>query len=102
MRVVSVDGQSAHVGATITLASGALLTVNADGCLSYDPNGKFDGLTDFQRATDGFTYTITDEHGATATTTATISIQGKNDPAHGSRRSRGHRSGQRRPHFRSR
>ena len=45
----------------------------------YDPNGKFDGLTDFEQAIDGFT-TITDEHGATATTTATISIQGKNDP----------------------
>ena len=43
---------------TITLASGALLSVNADGGLRYDPNGKFDGLTDFERAIDSFTYTI--------------------------------------------
>ena len=34
----------AAVGRTITLTSGALLTVNADGSYSYSPNGKFEAL----------------------------------------------------------
>ena len=76
--MVDIDGKATN-GQAITLASGALLSVNADGGLRYDPNGKFDGLTDSQRATDSFTYTIADEHGARGTATATISIQGKND-----------------------
>ena len=32
------------VGTQITLLSGALLTLNADGTLSYDPNHRFDYL----------------------------------------------------------
>jgi Ca2+-binding RTX toxin-like protein len=64
--VVQVNGSAANVGQTITLASGALLRVNADGTFSYDPNGAFDHLADRNSgasnisATDGFTYRIAD------------------------------------------
>ncbi|PZP26644.1 retention module-containing protein [Pseudomonas kuykendallii] len=75
--VTAVNGQP--LTGTITLASGALLTVNADGSFSYDPNGKFDALTAGQVGKDSFTYTISDGHGGTDTATATITIIGTND-----------------------
>ncbi|SDX47681.1 type I secretion C-terminal target domain (VC_A0849 subclass) [Pseudomonas kuykendallii] len=75
--VTAVNGQP--LSGTITLASGALLTVNADGSFSYNPNGKFDALTAGQVGKDSFTYTISDGHGGTDTATATITIIGTND-----------------------
>ncbi|WP_282340859.1 retention module-containing protein [Pseudomonas sp. PS02288] len=75
--VTAVNGQP--LSGTVTLASGALLTVNADGSFSYDPNGKFDALTAGQVGKDTFTYTISDGHGGTDTATATITIIGTND-----------------------
>ena len=44
LQVVAINGEQAAVGETITLPSGALLTVNADGTFSYDPNHAFDRL----------------------------------------------------------
>jgi VCBS repeat-containing protein len=64
----------------ITLASGALLTVQADGNFRYDPSGQFDFLRAGQAATDSFTYTMADSAGATSTATVTVTIQGLNDP----------------------
>ena len=58
--VTAVNGQTASVGSQITLPSGALLTLNADGTYTYDPNGQFDSLSAGQTTTDSFTYTITD------------------------------------------
>jgi len=40
----------------VTLASGALVTVNPDGTLDYDPNGAFDDLVNGQTADDSFDY----------------------------------------------
>ncbi len=74
--VVAVNGQAANVGAQITLASGALLTVNADGSLSYDQNGAFDSLENGQTGNDNFTYTISDGQGGSDTATAAITIDG--------------------------
>jgi VCBS repeat-containing protein len=65
------------LGTQLTLTSGALLTLNADGTLSYDPNHLFDYLpapgsgASNLTVTDTFTYTTTD--GDTATVTVTIS-----------------------------
>ena len=73
--VTHVNGQAADVGSTITLASGALLTVRADGTFDYDPNGQFDDLSLYSSgaanssALDGFTYTINGEDSATVTIT---------------------------------
>ena len=68
--VTEVNGSAANVGAEITLASGAKVTLNSDGSYSYDPNGQFDGLADGVTATDTFTYKLTG--GDTATVTVTI------------------------------
>ncbi len=77
--VTAVNGSAANIGTEIALASGALLTLNANGNVAYDPNDKFKSLAAGQTTTDSFTYTITDSQGATDTATATITITGKND-----------------------
>jgi len=68
LTVSKVAGLAANVGNQIALPSGALLTVNADGTYSYDPNGAF-AATD----TDSFTYEVSDNHGL-ASNVATVTI----------------------------
>jgi VCBS repeat-containing protein len=74
--VAEVNGSTANVGETIVLASGALLTVNADGTYDYDPNHAFDSLAAFGSggsnsvASDSFTYRLAG--GDTATVNLTI------------------------------
>lgn len=76
LTVTEVNGQAASVGSQITLGSGALLTVNADGTFDYDTNGAFDGTTG--DTDDTFTYTLSDGN-LTDTGTATITVTGEND-----------------------
>jgi|GEM_PF-2314737 len=54
--VTAVNGNADNLGQQITLESGALLTLNRNGELSYDPNGAFDGLDEGESATESFTY----------------------------------------------
>ncbi|MDF1659703.1 MAG: Ig-like domain-containing protein, partial [Verrucomicrobiales bacterium] len=77
LMVTEINGVTA--GGTITLASGALVTVNANGTVDYDPNGKFENLDGGDQVTDSFTYTISDGNGGTATATATVTINGADD-----------------------
>lgn len=78
--VSAVNGDPANVGVALVLASGALLTVNADGSFAYDPNGQFDTLAAGQLGADEFTYVAQDENGEDSNTaTASISILGVND-----------------------
>ena len=79
LAVSEVNGDAAAVGQQITLASGALLTVNSDGSYGYDPNGQFEGLAVGETATDSFAYTISDGNGGSDTATVTITIVGVND-----------------------
>ena len=64
LQVGSVNGSTTDVGDQIMLASGALLTLNANGTFDYDPNGGFDTLPDPPRARptrppiDSFKYTL--------------------------------------------
>ncbi len=81
--IIAVNGSSANIGNQFTLASGALLTVNADGSYAYDPNHVFDDLPGASSgasnttATDTFTYTLTG--GEVITVTVTINGQDSND-----------------------
>ena len=61
--VSKVNGAAGDVGKSVTLASGALLTVNANGSYTYNPNGKFDSFAAGKTATDFFTYTAADSSG---------------------------------------
>jgi len=77
LEVAAVNGSTTDVGNLIVLASGAELTLRADGTFDYDPNGQFDtlpgpasgasNLTD----TDSFTYTLVNGNEVTVTITIT-------------------------------
>jgi len=72
--LTEVNGQTANVGQTVELASGALLTVNADGTYRYDPNHAFDYLVGGSGATntqadDSFTYRLAGSEEVTVTVT---------------------------------
>lgn len=70
---VEVNGSPVDLGQQIILASGALLTVRADGTFDYDPNGQFNDLAQAgsgavnSQATESFTYKITGGDTATVT-----------------------------------
>ncbi len=76
IHVSAVNGDAAAVGTTVTLNSGALLTVGADGGYAYDPNGAFDALGQGETATDSFVYQIADGHGGYDTASVDITITG--------------------------
>ena len=84
--VTAVNGVAGDVGTQIALASGALLTLNADGTFSYDPNHAFDYLVSAatasstgaadSSATDSFTYTLS----GGSTTTVHVVVNGLDSP----------------------
>jgi len=76
--VVAVNGESAAVGQTVTLASGARVTVEATGEIVYDPAGAWNHLPAGQTAADQFTYSVGDGS-ASDTATVVINITGEND-----------------------
>ena len=79
LTVVALNGSAIDIGVSITLPSGALLTLNVDGSYSYAPNNVYGYLAVGQIATDSFHYTAGDGHGGFATATVTITITGLND-----------------------
>jgi len=80
LTVVAVNGRSGGVGLPITLPSGAILVLNADGTFAYDPHGAFDHLAPGQTAPEQFTYTIADGHGGSDTAEVVITVSGVNAP----------------------
>jgi Ca2+-binding RTX toxin-like protein len=84
LMVSEVNGSAANVGRTITLASGALLTLNADGTFSYDPNHVFDALAAYDSggsnvtAGDSFSYRL----GGGDSATVTVTVRGAYSTPH--------------------
>ena len=70
LTVSAVNGLAANLGGQITIASGALLTLNGDGSFAYTPNQGFSG-------SDSFTYTVSD---GALTDTATVEINVEENP----------------------
>ncbi len=77
LTIVAVEGDSGTIGTAKTLASGATVTVNADGTFDYDPNGAFAGLTTGVTAVDSFTYAVSDISANTDTATVTVTLNGE-------------------------
>lgn len=76
--IISInDGdETAGVGESITLDSAGVVTLNADGTVSFDPNDAYDDLLIRESVLDQFQFTAADKKGATATATADIKICG--------------------------
>ncbi len=83
LTVVEVNGNALNVGTPVILASGAQVTLNADGSMIYDPNGQFEYLGQGQTATDTFTYTANDSNNDSSPATVTITVIGVNDAPSG-------------------
>ena len=77
--LVEINGAAVSNGQVVTLASGALLTVQSNGNVVYNPNGQFDSLPAGGLANDTFSYTIVDGDGRTASASVTVAVSGLND-----------------------
>ncbi|MDB5696105.1 MAG: tandem-95 repeat protein, partial [Sphingomonas bacterium] len=84
--VVSVDGTTLTANQSATIASGAVVTLNADGTLGYDPNGRFNYLVSPATvaatgaangsAVDTFSYMLN----GGSTTTVSVTVTGMDGP----------------------
>jgi Ca2+-binding RTX toxin-like protein len=77
--VGAVNGDEALVGTPVAGSDGGLVTINADGTASFDPNGEFEALGEGETATTTVTYTVDDGNGGTDTATVTVTVTGTND-----------------------
>jgi VCBS repeat-containing protein len=79
LTVTQLNGVALVPGVPVTLPSGAILTLNADGSFDYNPNGAFEDLAAGETGSDSFTYQIGDGDGLFDTATVNIVINGAND-----------------------
>ncbi len=99
LSITRIDGRPFSFGTPITLASGATLTVNADGSFQYNQNGRFTHLGAGQTANELFTYSISDGHRGTDTAAVCFTISGvdprslQRNHRHADHHRRGHRRG---------
>lgn len=79
--VSTTDGGPAVADPTsFTTEAGALVTIDANGVVNYDPNGQFDSLAAAQTTTDMFWYTAGDGRGGVSDPVqVTITVFGRND-----------------------
>ena len=81
LSVAAVAGVAGNVGQAVTGTYGSV-TIGADGSYTYtldDTDPDTQALAQGETATDVFSYTVTDEFGATSTANLTITITGTND-----------------------
>ncbi|MEZ6115796.1 MAG: Ig-like domain-containing protein [Pirellulaceae bacterium] len=65
---------------SITLANGAIVSLDGSGRVSFDPNGQFGSLGSSEfGTTSSFDYTIADTSGETDTASVNVTINGVND-----------------------
>jgi hypothetical protein len=81
--VATINGTTVAPGDHVTLASGAVVTLNLDGTLGYDPHGAFDYLNAQSSTVDHFSYTL--NGGSTADVAVTVTgLTSAGDANHGS------------------
>ncbi len=79
LTVSAVNGSGALVGEPVALDGGGVATLNADGTVTFDPDGAFDGLRDGETRTVSLAYTARDSGGLTDTATVSFVVAGAND-----------------------
>ena len=68
------------VNTPLALGNGAFLTVASNGAVTLTQNNAYDGLGTGDTAQISLTYTVTDSGGASANSSAVITVTGVNDP----------------------
>lgn len=76
LAIIAVQGEALDPGGSVTLLSGAVVTLMSDGTLLYDQNGAFDALDDGESGLETFSYTVSDTSGATDEASVSVTIQG--------------------------
>ena len=71
LSVTQINGTGILVGGSVAITGGSI-TLGADGQLTFTPAADFNG-------TPSFTYTVSDEHGATSTATVNLNVAAVND-----------------------
>ena len=79
LMISEVNGAAANVGMSIAGANGGLFTLDANGDISFDPNGEFETLDAGETVTTTISYTVSDGEGGTDTAVVTATITGRND-----------------------
>jgi VCBS repeat-containing protein len=74
LTVTTVNTLAGNVGVAVAGSGGGLFTLQANGGYLFDTNGAFVSLGAGQSMTTSFTYTIADNHGLAAPTTATVTV----------------------------
>ena len=78
LTITAVDGQAISEGGSVTLASGAVVSLSA-GKLVYDLSGDgdlFDDLLVGEEMTDNFAYTVSDGNGGEASSNVDVTVCG--------------------------
>lgn len=76
LEVAKVNGEVNHVGSQITLPSGALVTIDLNGSLTYNPNGQFTSLLEGESIVDTFEYSISDGGNGYSSAAVNITVEG--------------------------
>ena len=74
------DDLTAIVQDDVAGDNGGLFSIDADGNVTFNPNGEFDDLLGGETRETCFTYTIVDADGETSTATVTVTVIGVNEP----------------------
>lgn len=77
LEVARVNQLEVNVGNQISLPSGALVTINLDGSLTYDPNGElFESLLQGESMVDTFEYSISNGLGGYSSAAVNMTVNG--------------------------
>ncbi len=79
LTVTHLNGSAIAIGVPTSIASGAAVTLDADGSFTYNPGTAFDSLPAGWTTSDSFSYTISDGNGGTETGFVSVVITGTND-----------------------
>ncbi|MEP2642266.1 M10 family metallopeptidase C-terminal domain-containing protein [Roseobacter sp.] len=74
--ITAINDETIAVNGSVSLASGAQVTLKADGMLAYIQNGAFEALAAGETAVETFQYTVSDGNGGTDVGAVTITIEG--------------------------
>ncbi len=79
LEVFKVGGEEANLGQPTAGDNGGLITIDADGTVTFDPIGDFEALGDGETAETTITYMVQDPSGEMSTATVTVTVTGTND-----------------------